>query len=76
MKRKVGTTLDAALYERVKEVARRQGRGANEVIEEALSRFLAGGRSRRSAVSETKGTYKVPARALRAVLREDLYGAD
>ena len=75
MKRKIGTTLDAALYVRVKDVARRQGKGTNAVIEEALARFVTSTSSRASAVAETKGTYKVSSRALRSVLREDLHGA-
>ena len=62
MKRKVGTTLDAALYRQVKEIARRQGRTANAVIEDALTRFLASGSSG-AMVAETKGTFKVTARA-------------
>ena len=75
MKRKVGTSLDAALYRRVQEIARRQGRTTNAVIEDALARFLASGGSETSAVTETKGTFTVPATALRAVLQEDLYDA-
>ncbi len=73
MKRKVGTTLDAALYQQVKEIARRQGRTTNAVIEDALARFLASGSSNASVVTETKGTFKVAAKALRRVLQEDLY---
>ncbi len=76
MKRKVGTTLDAALYQRVKEMARRQGRSTNAVIEDALARFLASDVSNASVVAETKGTFKVPAKALRAVLLEDQYDID
>lgn len=76
MKRKVGTTLDAALYQQVKEIARRQGRRANAVIEDALARFLASSGPRASMVSQTKGTFAVPPSALRAVLRESLYDAD
>jgi len=76
MKRKVGTTLDAALYRQVKEIARQQGRTTNAVIEDALKRFLASGNSGASMVAETKGTFKVPARALRAALQESLYDLD
>jgi hypothetical protein len=76
MKRKVGTSLDAGLYRQVQEIARRQGRTTNAVIEDALTRFLASGRSGPSMVLETKGTFKVPARALRAASRESLYGTD
>lgn len=76
MKRKIGTTLDAALYQQVKEIARRQGRSANAVIEDALTRFLTSGTSTTSAVAETKGIFKVPAKALRTVLQEDLYVID
>lgn len=76
MKRKVGTTLDAALYERAKQVARRQGRTANALIEDALSRFLDARASPASVVSETRAIFKVSSRAVRAVLREDLYGVE
>jgi len=75
-KRKIGTTLDAALYRRVKDTARLQGRSVNDVIEEALTRLLAAGVSRASVVEETKGTYRVSPRALEIVLREDLYDVD
>ncbi len=73
MKRKVGTTLDTTLYRQVKEMARRQGRTASAVIEDALERFLATRASNASVVAETKGTFKVHAKALRAVLQEDPY---
>ena len=76
MKRKVGTTLDAALYRQVKEIARQQGRTTNAVIEDALKRFLASGNSGASMVAETKGTFKVPASALRAALQQSLYDID
>ncbi len=75
MKRKVGTTLDEDLYRRAKASARRQGRGLNEMIAEALERFLSSQASRASVVRETRGTYKVSARVLHAVLEEDLYDA-
>jgi hypothetical protein len=74
VKRKVGTTLDAKLYQEIKEIARRQGRSTNAVIEDALSRFLASRISTASVVAETKGTFSVPAKAVQAVLHEDLYG--
>jgi hypothetical protein len=76
VKQKVGTTLDAALYRQAKEAARRHGRRVNDLIEEALARFLASGVSRGSLVEQTKGTFKVSEKALRAVLEEDLYGVD
>ncbi len=76
MKRKVGTTLDAALYRQVKEMARRQGRTANSVIEDALARFLATRTSKVSVVAETKGTFRVPAKALRTILEENPYDTD
>jgi len=75
VKRKIGTTLDEDLYRRVKASAQRQGRDLNEVIAEALERFLGSQTSRASVVRDTQGTYKVSARALRAVLEEDLYDA-
>jgi hypothetical protein len=76
MKRKVGTSLEAGLYRQVKEMARRQGRTTNAVIEDALTRFLTSDRSGPSMVAETKGTFKVRAKALRAVLQESLYDTD
>lgn len=76
MKRKIGTTLDAALYRQVKEIARRQGRSTNAVIEDALARFLASGASNASVVEETKGAFRVPAKALRVVMDEDLHDVD
>jgi hypothetical protein len=76
MRRKVGTALDASLYERAKEAARRQGMSTNALIEEALKRFLRAGRTGASAVAETRATYRVSAKALKAVLHEGLYGPD
>lgn len=75
MKRKVGTTLDAGLYQRAKETARRQGRSLNEVIEEALGRYVTGATGS-SIVAQTRGSFKVSGRVLRRVLEEDLYGPD
>jgi len=76
VRRKVGTTLDATLYQRAREAARGQGRSINDVIEEALARFLASGTSRTSVAAQTKGSFRVSARALRAALQEDLYGVE
>ncbi len=76
MRRKVGTTLDATLYQRAKEAARQQGRSINEVIEQALARFLSGTTSRASIAVQTKGTFKVSEKVLRVALDEDLYGVD
>ncbi|MBI4277941.1 MAG: hypothetical protein HY660_05745 [Armatimonadetes bacterium] len=75
MKRKIGTTLDEALYRRAKDTARRQDRSLNALIEEALERFLDTAASSPSVVAETWGTFKVSPKALRAILDEDLYGA-
>ncbi len=75
MKRKVGTTIEEALYRRAKEAAREQGRSFNELIEEALERLLDRRPHRTSIVSETSGMFKVSARALRTVLEEDIYDA-
>jgi hypothetical protein len=76
MKRKIGTALEAGLYDRAKAAARRGGVSTNALIEEALRRYLRPGGRATSVVRETRGVYKVPARALKAVLREDLYGVD
>ena len=73
MKRKVGTTLDENLYLKAKDVARLEGRSLNEVIAEALERFLASRRSGVSVVKETRGTFHASAKTLRTVLEEDLY---
>lgn len=73
MRRKIGTVLDERLYQRAKDAARSQGRSLNEVLAEALERFLSSHTTRPSVVAETRGTYKVSARALRAVLEEDPY---
>lgn len=76
MRRKIGTSLDASLYRAVQEIARREGRSANAVIEDALTRFVSRGGARASVVRETKGTYRVSPKALHAVLNEELYGPD
>lgn len=73
MKRKIGMTIDAMLYERLEDIARRQGRRVNDVIEEALARHVDGIRSRPSIVEQTRGSFRVPVKAFRAVLEEDLY---
>ena len=71
MRRKVRVTLDSTLYQRAKEAARRQGRGIDEVIEEALAWFLMSEASRASIAAQTRGTFKVSKKALRAVVNED-----
>jgi hypothetical protein len=76
VRRKVGTTLDATLYQRAKEAARQQGRSINEVIEQALARFLSGTASRASIAVQTKGTFKASEKVLRTALGDDLYGVD
>jgi DNA-binding transcriptional MocR family regulator len=76
MRRKVGTILDADLYERAKAAAQRRGVTTNAMIEEALTRYLAGAERAASVVRETRGSYSVSRRALRAALHDDLYGAD
>lgn len=76
MRRKIGTTLDATIYQRAKEAARRQGRSVNEVIEEALARYIASDSSRLSLVEQTRGSFQVSEKTFRAVLEEDFYGAD
>lgn len=73
VKRKIGTTLDSALYRRVQEIAGRQGRSTNAVIEEALARYVSAGANRASVVEETKGTYRVSPKALRVILSDPLY---
>lgn len=75
VKRKVGTILDEDLYRRVKEAARQQGRGLNEIFALALERYLNGRAIRASAVAETRATYKVSSKGLRTVLEEDPYDA-
>lgn len=75
MKRKVGTTIDEGLYQRVKDAARAQGRSVNEILAEALERFLNSRSSPSSVVRETRGAFKVSARTLRAVMEEDMYEA-
>lgn len=76
MKRKVGTTLDQALYRRVPDVAHRQDRSTNTVIEEALARYVSSALNQPSVVEETKGPYRTPPKALREILGESLYGPD
>ncbi|RME23032.1 MAG: ribbon-helix-helix protein, CopG family [Deltaproteobacteria bacterium] len=72
MRRKVGTALDERLIAQVKMLAAREGRPLNDVIEEALRRYLA---SRQegdgSVVRETAATYTVTPQQLKHVLEED-----
>lgn len=76
MKRKIGTSLNEDLYLRLKEAAKEQGLSVNEALAEGLRRFLRARASRASIVAETRGTYKVSARALRMVMEEDVYEDD
>jgi hypothetical protein len=76
MKRKVGTTIEEGLYRRVRQEARKQGRSVNDLFAEALERFLASKPAHASTVAETKGTFKVSRKVLRAVLEEDPYGPE
>ncbi|MBI4730164.1 MAG: hypothetical protein HY775_11830 [Acidobacteria bacterium] len=73
MKRKVGTSLDATLYERARAAARREGRSINDLIEDGLRRVVGAGSARAQTVRETWATYRVPGRVLDHALREDLY---
>jgi DNA-binding transcriptional MocR family regulator len=76
MRRKIGTILDAALYERAKAAAQRRGTSTNAVIEEALTRYLSSREGSASVVRETRGSYKVSRKGLAAALQDDLYGAE
>jgi hypothetical protein len=76
VRRKIGTVLDAGVYEQAKAAARRRGVNVNAVIEEALKRYLSGKERGASAVRETRGSYKVTRRALSAALHADFYGVD
>ena len=76
MRRKIGTILDADLYERAKAAAQRRGVTTNAVIEEALKRYLASTGRVASVVRETRGAYRVSQRSVRTALHDDLYGAD
>jgi hypothetical protein len=76
MRRKIGTILDAALYEQAKVEARRRGTSTNAVIEEALKRYLPGREGGVSVVRETRGSYRVSRKGLAAALQDDLYGAE
>lgn len=72
MKHKVSALIDGTLYERARATARREGRGVDGVIEEALARYLAIQAPQPSLVDQTRGTFTVSERAFRAILRSAL----
>ncbi len=74
MRRKVATTMDARLYERAKEQARKEGRPLNDLLEHALRRYLDSAGRSRSVVRETAGVFDVPREFVMEVAEADLYG--
>lgn len=75
MRRKIGTALHEHLVVRLKEISVREGRAMNELIEEALERYLATleRRSGPSLVQATAGKYKVSPEDFKTVMEEDFY---
>lgn len=76
MRQKIGTALHQHLLVRLKEVAREEGKAMNELIEEALERFLVSREDqvRVDLVEATAGRYGVSDEQFSAVMEEDLYG--
>lgn len=74
MRKKVATTMDASLYERAKEQARKEGRPLNDLLEQALRRYLEAAGRTRSVVRETAGAFNVPAEFVMEIAEADLYG--
>jgi hypothetical protein len=73
MKTKIGTALDQGLIRRARSVAAREGKGLNEVLEEALADYLrrkstagAGG-----VVARTAGSLKASRRSIDRILRDE-----
>lgn len=74
MRKKVATTLDAALYERAKQRARREGRPFNALLEQALRQYLETKGRRRSVARESAGVLRVPFDVVSEAVAADLYG--
>lgn len=70
---KVGTSVEESLLQQAKEAAARQGRSLNDVIEEALTLYLA--RTDRVCdvgwTERTAGTYRLSPKLMEAVLHDD-----
>ena len=78
MKRKIGTALDEELLSQAKLLAVQKGCPLNEIIEEALKRYIVQRSldATGSIVDATAGTYKVTPRELAWAMEEDPYGVE
>lgn len=75
---KVGTSLEESLLQQAKEAAAREGRSLNDVVEEALTLYLA--RTDRVCdvgwTGRTAGTYRLSPDLMETVLHDDPYGTE
>ena len=78
MRRKIGTALDERLIVQAKHLAAREGRPLNDVLEDALRRYLALRRSKGggSLVRRTAGAYRIEPGQLQQVMEEDLFAGE
>ena len=78
MRKKVGTVLDERLILAVKQLAVLEGKKLNEIIEEALERYLSQRRlgTPGSIVAATAGAYSVDDDQFEQVMEEDFYAGE
>ena len=75
MRKKIGTALHEHLVVQLKEIAAREGRQFNELLEDAIERYLSSRNrdARVSLVDATAGKYRVSKKQLEEVMAEDMY---
>jgi len=78
MRRKVGTALHEHIVARLRSLAERENRSMNDLIEEALERYLTRKEHGEipSLAASTRGTYKVTDEQFRHVMEEDPVGSE
>jgi hypothetical protein len=78
VKIKIGTILEDDVVQKLKERSVRERRPQNEIIQDALSRYLSGGSRkkelRKAALAQfCSGPFKISARQWREIMEEDFY---
>ncbi|MHB2021147.1 MAG: ribbon-helix-helix protein, CopG family [Candidatus Xenobia bacterium] len=74
MRVKIGTSVEKALVDRLHALARRKGRPLNDLMEEAIGRYLNAAEGvDLDVVARTWASFQVDRRVLRQVMDEDLY---
>ena len=73
MKVKIGTTLEADLYEQILGRARERGIRINEIFEEALRAYLGEDGDGVDYVAESFGSYQVSSEVFDEIVESDIF---